>query len=221
MNHANADFLVGELFQRLGNGFYRALYVCLYDQRQLLHLALLNLAEQIIQCYLLVFVELGLLCFVLPLFYQFSCQTLVFYCVERIACLRHFCQTGDLYRYRRAGSFYCNTLVVGHNADAADRSTCDNHITGMECTILYQQGGNRAAALIQTGFYNSTLCTAIRICLEFFHICNKLCKSHASVIYFYDRVNCLWGNCLCLCKCLSCSFRYGIISRKIIRKHNF
>ena len=173
MNHADADFIVGQLFQRLGDSFYRTLYVCLDDQGQFLHFALFDLAEQVIQSDLLVLVELRLLCLMLPLFYQFSCQTLIFYCVERIACFRHFCQTGDLYRYRRTSRFHCLPLIVGHDTHTADCGTCDNDIADVQGTVLYQQGSDWSASLVQTGFYDSTLCTAIRICLQFAGFCDQ------------------------------------------------
>ena len=54
MDDTHAHLLVGQLLQRLGNGFHRALHVCLDDDGQFLHLAFVELIEQVIQRYLLV-----------------------------------------------------------------------------------------------------------------------------------------------------------------------
>ena len=76
------------LLQRLLHSFHRALYVCLDDDGQFLHLALGDLGEQVIQGYLAVSAELLLLGLLLTLLYQFLGKALVLDCVEGIAARR-------------------------------------------------------------------------------------------------------------------------------------
>ena len=53
VDHAHAHFVVGQLFERLTHRFDRALHVRLDDDIQILDLTRRNLAEQIVQCGLL------------------------------------------------------------------------------------------------------------------------------------------------------------------------
>ena len=109
----------------------------------------------------------------LPLFYEGLCQTFIFYNVKDIASSRNFCQTGDFNRNRRASFVNNCTLVVGHDTNLSDTRSCKNNIAGVQCPVLNQQGCNRTSALIQPSFDDSTLCTAVRVCLEFLHFCNQ------------------------------------------------
>ena len=54
MDDAHTDLFVRQLFERGLDGFRRALHVCLDDEVQLLHLALLQLGEQALERDLLV-----------------------------------------------------------------------------------------------------------------------------------------------------------------------
>ena len=53
MDDAHTDLFVRQLFERGLDGFRRALHVCLDDEVQLLHLALLQLGEQALELDLL------------------------------------------------------------------------------------------------------------------------------------------------------------------------
>ena len=48
MNHLHYYLVVGELHKALLHGLHGALYICLHDNGQLLHIACLDLAEQIV-----------------------------------------------------------------------------------------------------------------------------------------------------------------------------
>ena len=173
MDDPNPNFIVLDFFEGLLHSFYRTLYVSLDDDGEFLHFTLCNLAEEVVKCYLLIFAELCLLCFMLPLFYEGLCQTFIFYNVKDIASSRNFCQTGDFNRNRRASFVNNCTLVVGHDTNLSDTRSGKNNIAGVQCPVLNQQGCNWTSALIQPSFDDSTLCTAVRVCLEFLHFCNQ------------------------------------------------
>ena len=106
---------------------------------------------------------------VLALLDQLAGHLLVVYRVEDVTGARNLGQTDDFDRNRRACGLDLPAVVVGHRADTADRSTCDNRITGVQRAVLYQQRCNRTAALIQLGLDDSTVRLAVRVCLEVGH----------------------------------------------------
>ena len=169
VNNAHANLFVGQLLERGTNRLDRALNVCLDDDIQLLHLALLDGIEQVIERYLVEQLVALFLLLVLALLNQLTSHLLVIYGVKDVACTRNLSQTDDLDRNGRACGLNLLAVVVGHCANAADRGTRDNGIACMQGAVLYQKGCNRTAALIQLCLDNSTVCLTVRVCLEVSH----------------------------------------------------
>ena len=166
----NADFLVGQLFQRSLDCFHGTLYVSLDDQVQGLHLAFLHTAEQIVQSDLLHHHGSGILGSLLALFDQFSCHTLVGNGIELVAGSGNFSQTGDLNGNGGTCGLDGTALVVGHDTDTAHGSAGDDDVALVQSTVLHQQSGNRTTGLVQTGLDNRTLCATVGVCLQFLHL---------------------------------------------------
>ena len=108
------------------------LNVCLDDDIQLLHLALLDGIEQVIERYLVEQLVALFLLLVLALLNQLTSHLLVVYGVKDVACTRNLSQTDNLDRNRRACGLNLLAVVVGHCANAADRGTRDNGIACMQ-----------------------------------------------------------------------------------------
>ena len=170
VNNLDADFLVGDLLQagldRLGG----ALDVGLDDDVEFLHLALLDLGEEILQGDL----TLGLvgrgLDLLLALLHQLARHALVLHGVEDVAGAGHFGKAGDLHRHGGTSSLHGATLVVGHHADAAHGSAGDENIALLEGAVLHQKGGHGASGLIQPRFDDHALGQTVGIGLELLHL---------------------------------------------------
>ena len=105
MDDLDADLVVRNLLQRRLDCLCRALYVCLDDQVQLLHLALLQLREQALEGHLLVELVGVVLDLLLALLDQLARHALVCNGIEFIARRGNLGQTRDLDRDRRTCVF--------------------------------------------------------------------------------------------------------------------
>ena len=148
------DLLVAQLLQaglhRLGG----ALDVSLDNDVQILDLTGLDLAEQVLKRDLLHgSVGLGPL-LRLPLLHQLPGQTLIGHGVEGAARSGHLAQTGDLHRHGGPGLGDAVALVVQHGPHAAHGGTGDDDVPGLQRTVLDQQGGHGAPALVQPGLHH-------------------------------------------------------------------
>ena len=172
MDHAHAYLLVCQLFQRLTYCLYRALYVRLYNNPQLLHVATLNLVEQIIQRYLL-----GCLaneCFSVlcdNAFRKLSCLLFVCRYIEAVTSRRNLGKPQNLNRSGGTCGFHASALIICHRSDSPVCRACNHRIAHTQRTALYQYGCNRAASLIQLCFDDSTSCLLVGVCLQLLHFC--------------------------------------------------
>ena len=173
VDNLDANLGVAQLLQRLLDGLNRALNVRLDDDRQLLGLAFLNLLEQIIQCNLLVGAELLLLGLLASLFHQLTGQLLVLNSVEFVARCRYVCQTGDLNRRGWAGALDLLASGVGHHTHAANRCAGNHAVAGLEGTVLYQNGRNRSAALVEFCLDDRALGQTVRVGFELLYLGNQ------------------------------------------------
>ena len=98
MYAAHPYLVVGELLQCLLYGLYRALHVCLYYDVQILDVARLYLAEQIVQGYLGHIAYLLRLELVAALLCYLPGQLIYFRNVHYIACGGHLAKAQYLYR---------------------------------------------------------------------------------------------------------------------------
>ena len=98
MDNLNAYLIVRQLFKRLLNGFNTTLYVSLDNYRQLLHITLVNLAEEVIKRYLYNLIELGFLHFLSALLGNGSCKLFVIYNNKVVAACRSFAKSQKLNR---------------------------------------------------------------------------------------------------------------------------
>ena len=173
MDDPHPDLLVGDLLQgglhRLGG----ALHVGLDDDVQVLHLTGLDLAEQILQSDLAHVAVHAALLLCLALLGQLPGHALVGHSVEVIAGLRHFAHADDLHGDGGTGLGDLLALVVGHGADTAHSSAGNDHIALMQGTVLHQQGGHRAAALVQPGLDDSAMGGAVGVGLQLPHLSGK------------------------------------------------
>jgi len=88
---------------------------------------------------------------------------------ELVTSLRHFGQALDFDRDRRACRLDGAAVFVQHGAHAAIGLASQHHVAGLERTALHQDGGHRAAALVQLGFDHQALGHGVHRCLQFQH----------------------------------------------------
>ena len=173
VDDADADLVVAQLLQGGLHGLHAALHVGLDDEVQVLHLAGLDLTEQILQRHLGDRrVGLGLL-LGLALLHQLAGQLLVGHGVERSAGGRGLAEAGDLHGHAGARLGDALALVVDHGTDAAHGGARDDNVALMQGAVLDQQGGHGAAALVQTGLDDGALCGAVGVGLQLAHLGGK------------------------------------------------
>ena len=166
VDDADAHLVVAELLQRGLHRLHTALYVGLDDQVQVLHLACLDLAEQILQRHLGDRgVGLGLF-LGLALLHQLTGQLFVGHGVKGSTGGGSLAEARDLHRYAGASLGHPLALVAHHGADAAHGGTGNDDIALMQRTVLHQQGRHGAAALVQTGLDNGALSGAVGVGLQ-------------------------------------------------------
>ena len=173
MNYLYANLVVGELFKGLLYGFNGALNVCFYYDGQLFNLAFGYLAEEIIKSYLLIRLELLLLCFIFALFNKLSCKLFVLNGVEGVAAGGNAVKTGYLNRNGGACRFNFVSFVVGHNSYFAHCRARNYNIAGMKGSVLHKHSSNGTAAFVKARFNNRAFCHSVGVGFKFFYIRNK------------------------------------------------
>ena len=164
------DLLVGDLLQA---GLYRlsgALHVGLDDNIQILHLALLDLGEQVLQGDLAAGAGGGKLLVLLALLGQLPGHALVGHGVEVVARLRDLGHADDLHGYRRSGLGDLLAGGVGHGPDTAHGGAGDDNVALLQSAVLHQEGGHGAAALLQPRLHHRTMGGAVRVGLQLLHV---------------------------------------------------
>ena len=173
VNDAHANFVVGDLFKRRLDRFDRAHDVRLDDEVEVLHLARLDLAEEIFERDLRDGgVGLALFLF-LALLHELAGKALVGDGIEVRAGLGHFAKTRDLHRHAGAGGRELLTLVAHHRAHAADGRTGDDDVALMERTVLDEERCDGAAALVKARLDHSTGRGAVGVRLELGDLCRE------------------------------------------------
>ena len=84
-------------------------------------------------------------------------------CQEYFTGAGYIVKTQNFHRCGRSGFFYSSALVVNHGTYFTVACACGNKVTHMQGTLLYQNGGNGTASLIQLGLDNKTSCLSVRI----------------------------------------------------------
>ena len=133
------------------------MYVGFHDDGKLFHLALGNLAEQVIQSDLLIGFKLLFLLFLTALLHQFPSEALVFDGVKDVASGGDFRHTGDFNGDGGACFGDYLTSVVDHLTDTTHRGSGNEHISGVKGTVLDKQSSDRATALVKPRFDNGSL----------------------------------------------------------------
>ena len=170
MDHPDPDLVVAQLLQAALHRLGGALDVGLDDDVQVLDLAGLDLAEQVLQADLLNGgVGLGL-CLLLPLLHQLPGQTLVGHGVEGVARAGDLAETRDLHRHRGAGVCEAAALVVHHGPDTAHGGAGDDDVPLVEGAVLDQQSGHGAPALVQPGLDDGALGRPVGVGLQLRHL---------------------------------------------------
>ena len=166
----DVDLLVAQLLQRDLDGLGGALNIGLDDDVQVLHLALLDLAEQVVQTDLLHRAVHGVLLLLLALLGQLAGHALVGDHIEVVTGLGHLGHTDDLHGHGGTGVLQLSAAEVGHGTDAAHGGAGDQDIALMQGAVLNQQGGHRAAALLQPGLDDRALGGAVGVGLQLAHL---------------------------------------------------
>ena len=185
MDDLHPHLVVADLLQALLHSLGTALHVRLHDDVQLLALALSDLAEQVIQSGLLVAGELLLLGFLGALVGQFTGQALILHGLEQIAGGGHLGQAGDLHGGGGAGLVNAAALIVAHGTHTAHSGTGNDAVALAQGTVLHQNGGDGALALVQTGFHHGALGAAVGVGLQLLHfrhqidVLQQLVNAHA------------------------------------------
>ena len=188
-----AHLFVSDLLKRCLDGLSGTLNVGLDNNVEIFHLTGLDLTEQVLKAYLLAAAEGGILLLGLALFNELAGHTLIVNGVEYIAGARHLGHTRYLNRYGGTGLGYADALVVYHGADTADSGACNNNVSEPESSVLYENGHDRAAALVEPCLNNGALGGAVGICLELLHF-GKNNKVLKQIVYSHaglggDRAN--------------------------------
>ena len=166
VDDAHADLVVGDLLQRGLDRLDAALHVRLDDDVQVLHLARLDLAEEILQRDL-GDRRVGLGLFLrLALLDQLARQALVGDGVEVRARARHLAEARDLHGNGRTRARELLALIVGHHTHTADRRARDDDIALMERTVLHEERRDGAAALVKARLDDGAAGGAVRVGLE-------------------------------------------------------
>ena len=105
--------------------------------------------------------------------YDFARLAFIVYGIEHIAALRHLGQAENLNRDRRPRLLHAASLIVIHRTDTAHAGACHNNIADAQRSVLYQNGGNRAAALIQLRLNYRSLCGAVGVGFQLLHLGNQ------------------------------------------------
>ena len=166
MDDAHANLVVGDLFKRRLDRFDRAHDVRFDDDVEILHLAGLDLAEEILERDL-GDGRVGLALFLfLARLDKLAGKALVGNGVEVGAGLGHFAKARDLDRDAGTGGGELLALVAHHRAHTAHGCTGDDDIALMERTVLDQQRRDRAAALVKARLDHSAGGGAVGVGLE-------------------------------------------------------
>ena len=155
-----------QLFQSLLHGFHAALHVGLDDDVQVLHLALGDAREQIVQAHL-GGVGTGGLHLVAALLGHLTAQVIVRHGEHFIARQGHFVEAGNFHRSGGPGALHALAPVVHHGADAAGGHARHDVVADLQGAVLEQHGGQGAAGLVQLGFDDNALGHAVGVGLEF------------------------------------------------------
>ena len=164
------DLVGRELEQRLGQRFLRTLHVGLDDDGYQLHLACGHVGEHVLQLGCLLLGQLGIAELASAVGGNFTGAALVCQHHELITCLWHLGQTLNFHRNRRTRRLDGLAVFVQHGAHTAVGLASQHHITSFQRAGLHQDGGNRAAALVQTRFNHQALGHGIDRGLEFQHL---------------------------------------------------
>ena len=160
-----------ESFLKRGlDGLGRALNIRLDDDVEGLHLAGLDLAEDILKADLLRAAHGVIHLLDSALLGKLSRHALVGNGIEHVARARDFGQAGYLDRRGGTGLGHALSLVVYHGTDAADGGTGDDDIARLERAVLHQNGHYRAAALVETRLDDSSLCGTVGVGLQLLNL---------------------------------------------------
>ncbi len=119
MHDRDLDLISGKLDQCLRQRFLRTLHIGFDDQRQLLHVAFGHLLEHVLELCGLLTCEFDITELALTEQRNFTGLAFVAQHNHIITGVRHFCQTLDLNRNRRAGRLCRFAVFVDHRADPA------------------------------------------------------------------------------------------------------
>ena len=142
--------------QRLHQRFLRALDVGLDDQRQGLR-AFAQVVEHGFQLGGLLASQLDVAELALAEQRDFARLALVGQHHQFVAGGRDFGQALDFHGDRRTGFLDGLAVLVQHGAHAAEAGAGQHHVAAMQRAALHQDGGDRAAALVQAGFDDQAL----------------------------------------------------------------
>ena len=86
-----------------------------------------------------------------------------------IPCFRHRIHPQNFYRHRWFRILQTASLFIGHGTNTAPALPCQNTVTYVKCTIVYQDIHDRTSALIQLSFDNYAVGFTVRVGFQFFH----------------------------------------------------
>ena len=149
VQHAHADFVVGELLHGLLDGLDGALHVCLDDQVQRGLLAGLQVGEQALHAHLGHGSLAGSLQLGLALLGDLTGQVIVTNGDHLITRGGHLVEAHDLHRHGGAGFLDLLAAVVDQRTHTAGGHAGDDVVAHAQGTILQQHGGQRTTGLVQ------------------------------------------------------------------------
>ncbi len=171
VDNSDLDFLVGELFEGLADSLDGAVDVRLDDDGQLLHLALGDLGEEVVEGDLLIGLELLFLLLEASLVDELAGKALILNAVEDIARCGDLGKTCYLDGNRGSCDIDALALVALHGTDTAQSGARDNDIACVQGAVLNEDGCDGAAALVESGLDDGALCKAVGVGGELLSVC--------------------------------------------------
>ena len=169
VDYVYRDCVGAHLHERRMEGFERALHVSLEDYAELRDFFSLHLLVELFERQALRLALVGLAAFEFALRHKLARLALRRKRRELLAGLRDALKAEDLDRHTRAGFVHVASLVVYHRADFAPRGAGVYDVAAAQRTVLHDDGGDGALALVEVRLDDGAGGRGLRVRLQLLH----------------------------------------------------
>ena len=166
MDHVHADALGAELDEGVGQGLHGAVHITLDDDVEFLEVAYADAAADLLEGHVLLGLDTLDADELLALCSDALGLLLVGHHVEFLTCGGSAVQAEDGHRRGRTCLHHALTTLVEHAAHAAEVAAAQHDIALMQGSVLHEDGGQVAAALVQRRLDDGAGSEPFGICLE-------------------------------------------------------